>query len=67
VVEGRMKLALRVKKFELNEGEMIVVPKSVEHRPVCEEVCTVMLIEPNTTINTGNAGGVLTDTEIEWI
>lgn len=67
VVEGKMKLAFRDKEFELKEGEMIVVPKGVEHRPICEEVCTIMLIEPDTTVNTGNAGGALTDTEIEWI
>ncbi len=67
VVEGKMKLALRDTEFELNEGEMIVVPKGVEHRPVCDEVCTVMLIEPNTTVNTGNTGGPLTDPDVEWI
>jgi mannose-6-phosphate isomerase-like protein (cupin superfamily) len=67
VVEGKMKLAFRDRTFKLKEGELIVVPKGVEHRPVCESECTIMLIEPGTTLNTGNAGGPLTDTTLEWI
>jgi mannose-6-phosphate isomerase-like protein (cupin superfamily) len=67
VVEGKMKLALRDRIFELKEGELIVVPKGVEHRPVCETECTVMLMEPKGTLNTGDAGGPLTDAHLEWI
>jgi len=67
VVEGKMQLALRDRIFDLRTGELIVVPKGVEHRPVCETECTVMLIEPKGTLNTGNTGGPLTDTELEWI
>ncbi|MBN2125471.1 MAG: cupin domain-containing protein [Deltaproteobacteria bacterium] len=67
IVEGRMKLAFRDRVFELNRGEMIVVPKGVEHKPICDTECTVMLVEPRGTVNTGNAGGDLTDTELEWI
>ena len=67
VVEGEMQLALREKTFQLKKGELIVVPKGVEHVPICEEECTVMLIEPKGTRNTGNAGGELTDEELEWI
>lgn len=67
MVEGTMKLALRNETFELKKGELIVVPKGVEHKPICDTQCTVMLVEPKGTVNTGNAGGDLTDTEIEWI
>lgn len=67
VVEGEMRLALRDRTFDVKEGELIVVPKGVEHRPICESECTVMLIEPRGTMNTGNAGGPLTDTNLEWI
>jgi len=67
IVEGRMKLAFRNEIFELKKGELIVVPKGVEHKPICDTECTVMLVEPKGTINTGNAGGDLTDTELEWI
>jgi len=66
-IEGRFQLATREKVFEINEGELIVVPKGVEHKPICEEECCLMLIEPKETINTGNAGGTLTDTKLEWI
>jgi mannose-6-phosphate isomerase-like protein (cupin superfamily) len=67
VIEGEMKLAFRDCVFDLKEGELIVVPKGVEHKPICETECTVMLIEPRDTLNTGNAGGPLTDTNLEWI
>lgn len=67
VVEGHMTVATREKDFLLNAGEMIVVPKGVEHRPVYDSQATVMLIEPSTTINTGNVGGPMTDTELERI
>lgn len=67
VVEGEMKLAFRDRVFDVRKGELIVVPKGVEHKPVCETECTVLLIEPKNTLNTGNAGGPLTDTNLEWI
>ena len=43
---------------------MAVIPRNVEHRPVCREHCTIMLIEPSGTVNTGDAGGDMTDTEV---
>lgn len=67
VVRGKMKLAFRNRTFDVKKGELIVVPKGVEHKPVCKTECTVMLIEPSETLNTGNAGGPLTDTNVEWI
>jgi mannose-6-phosphate isomerase-like protein (cupin superfamily) len=67
VVEGKMKLAFRDKEFDLTKGELIVVPKGVEHKPICKTECTVMLIEPKGTVNTGSTGGQLNDTELEWI
>ena len=67
IVEGQMKLATREKVFELKKGELIVTPKGVEHRPVFDEECTMMLVEPSDTLNTGNVGGPLTDTDLEWI
>jgi mannose-6-phosphate isomerase-like protein (cupin superfamily) len=51
---------------ELREGEMIVVPRGVEHRPVAEHEVSVMLFEPATTVNTGNAGGERTVAP-DWI
>ena len=56
-VEGSFKLAFRDNIVQMNEGDMVVVPKGVEHKPICEETCCIMLIEPKETVNTGNAGG----------
>jgi len=67
IVEGQMKLATREKVFELEKGELIIVPKGVEHKPICDTECTVMLVEPSVTSNTGNTGGPLTDTALAWI
>ena len=41
-------------KLCLNEGEMVVIPRGVEHLPVAEEECHIVLLEPKTTLNTGN-------------
>jgi len=69
IVQGRMQIAFRDRVFILNKGELLVVPKGVEHRPIYydNEECVVMLIEPRGTVNTGNAGGPMTNTELEWI
>ena len=50
----------------IGPGELLVVPKGVEHMPVAEEECEVLLIEPAGTPNTGDAGGART-VEPEWI
>ena len=67
VVEGSMQIALQNQTLDLAEGELTVIPKGVDHKPICNVECTVLLIEPNDTLNTGNAGGALTDTVLEWI
>ena len=67
VIEGALTIEFRDGRVELKTGEMFVVPKGAEHRPRASEECLVMLIEPGGTVNTGDAGGELTqDTEI-WI
>ncbi len=56
VVKGRMRMGLRSGDLDLEEGEMIVVPHGVEHRPeALSEECHVLMLEPNTTLNTGTA------------
>lgn len=60
VVRGSFRMEYRDRTVELREGEMVVVPRGVEHRPVAEEEVWVMLFEPAATLNTGNAGGELT-------
>ena len=54
VVKGRFRMELRDGSVELGEGEFLVVPRGVEHRPVADEECQVLLFEPATTLNTGN-------------
>ena len=51
----------------LNEGEMYVVKKGIEHKPYAENECKIMIIEPNGVINTGNIEGDLTASNDVWI
>ena len=67
VFEGSLKIELKGKTLNLNKGEMVVIPKGIDHRPSSKEECKILLIEPASTVNTGDAGGDLTDTELEWI
>ena len=67
VVRGSFKMELRDRTVELREGEMFVVPRGVEHRPVTDVEVAVMLFEPAATLNTGNAGGDKTVAQPEWI
>ncbi|MGJ5814696.1 cupin domain-containing protein [Paludibaculum fermentans] len=60
VVQGRFRMDFRDRACWLEAGEFIIVPRGVEHRPVAEEEVQVLLFEPVTTVNTGNAGGALT-------
>ncbi len=55
VVEGRMRMGFRDHNVDLDPGEFIIVPHGVEHRPeALTEECHVVLLEPRTTLNTGN-------------
>jgi mannose-6-phosphate isomerase-like protein (cupin superfamily) len=67
VVSGRMRMELRDGDVVLRPGELIVVPKGVEHRPVAEEETHVVLIEPKTTLNTGNVRNERTLDELDRI
>ncbi len=60
VVEGRLRMEFRDWSLEIEAGEFVVVPRGVEHRPVADDEVSVMLFEPASTVNTGNAGGALT-------
>jgi mannose-6-phosphate isomerase-like protein (cupin superfamily) len=55
VLQGRIRIELRDRSVELGPGELFVVPRGVEHRPVAIEEAHVMLIEPTGTANTGDA------------
>ena len=54
VLHGRMQIHLRDRIVHLGEGELFVVPRGVEHKPVAEAEAHVLLLEPATTLNTGN-------------
>jgi mannose-6-phosphate isomerase-like protein (cupin superfamily) len=67
VLEGTMSIDLPDGRVDLKEGEMFVVPRGVEHKPVAETDCKILLVEPAGTINTGDAGGQLTAEDNVWI
>ena len=54
ILNGRLRIEMEAGAVELNEGEMFVVPKGVQHNPVAEQECLVMLIERKSTLHTGN-------------
>jgi len=65
VLSGRLTIQLRDRDVVLEEGELFVVPRGVEHCPLAEEETHVLLIEPRGTVNTGDAGGDKTVAERE--
>ena len=67
VVKGRFTIKVREKDIEVDEGEFIIIPRGVEHKPVAEEECCVLLLEPKTTLNTGNVRNERTVIELERI
>ena len=67
VVQGWFRMDFRDRSVVLHEGEMIVVPRGVEHRPVAEEEVCLLLFEPASTVNTGSAGGEHTVAQPDWI
>ena len=60
-------MVFRVRTEIIREGEMLIVPKGVEHKPVADEEVHVMLLEPATTLNTGNLKNELTRTTLTQI
>ena len=67
VVKGRFRMEFRDRHVWLEEGEFVIVPRGVEHRPVAEEEAQVLLFEPATTLNTGNVRNDLTKERLEKI
>ncbi len=60
VIRGRLAIHLRDRRVELEEGEFFIVPRGVEHKPVADEEAHVLLLEPASTLNTGNVRNDLT-------
>lgn len=63
VIGGRVTMRMREGDVELGAGDLLVVPKGVEHCPTAPEVCELLLIEPQGTPNTGDVGGERTAPE----
>lgn len=66
VVKGRLLIKLRERDLYLEEGEFAVIPKGVEHCPVADEEVQVLLLEPKSTLNTGNVKNERTK-DAQWI
>jgi len=67
ILKGRLEIQFRDGSVILNEGEMFVVPKGVEHRPVAEQECHILLVEPAGTVNTGDIVNDKTAPNDVWI
>ncbi|MFK8021667.1 MAG: cupin domain-containing protein [Pseudomonadales bacterium] len=67
VVDGTLEIQLRDRSVTLEAGEMYVVPKGVEHRPVAAQECKIMLVEPRGVVNTGRVESELTAPTDEWV
>ena len=67
VLEGRLRIDFRDGVVRLGAGEMLVVPKGVEHKPCAEEETKLLLMEPRGILNTGHAGGERTAENDVWI
>lgn len=67
VIKGKLVIKLRAEDIVLNEGELFIIPKGTEHMPVAEDEVHVMLIEPKTTLNTGNVKNDKTVENLERI
>jgi len=67
VVKGRFRMELRDKHIWVKEGEFLVVPRGVEHRPVADEECWLLLFEPASTLNTGNVQSDRTVQELQRV
>jgi mannose-6-phosphate isomerase-like protein (cupin superfamily) len=67
VVKGRFRMEFRDRHVWLEEGEFLVVPRGVEHRPVADEEAHVLLFEPASTLNTGNVQNERTVARLERI
>ena len=66
VIKGTLIIKLRDQELTIHEGEFVIIPKGVEHLPVAEEEVQVLLLEPKSTLNTGNVQNEKT-VEAEWI
>jgi mannose-6-phosphate isomerase-like protein (cupin superfamily) len=65
VIKGKLLIKLRDRDIYLQEGEFVIIPKGIEHLTIAEEEVHVMMIEPKTTVNTGDAKSDQTHTDLD--
>jgi mannose-6-phosphate isomerase-like protein (cupin superfamily) len=67
VVKGELTIRLRDGEINLSEGEFVVIPRGIEHLPIADEEAQVILLEPKSTLNTGNVIGDRTVAQLDRI
>tara|TARA_B110000305_G_scaffold76435_1_gene85825 strand:- start:301 stop:660 length:360 start_codon:yes stop_codon:yes gene_type:complete len=67
VLKGTLKIEFRDRIETINENEMIIVPRGIEHKPIAEEEVSIMLFEPASTINTGKLENKFTRKKLEFL
>ena len=67
VIKGKLLIKLRNKDIHLNEGEFVIIPKGVEHLPIAENEAHILLLEPKSTLHTGNIISEKTKQDLDWI
>ena len=67
VINGEFTIKFRDRKVDIKKGEMFIVPKGVEHKPIAKNECQIMVIEPKGVVNTGDKKSDLTAKNNVWI
>lgn len=67
VIRGKFRMEFRDKTVEVNEGEILILPEGVEHKPIADEEVWVLLFEPASTLNAGNVVNEKTKAQLETI
>jgi mannose-6-phosphate isomerase-like protein (cupin superfamily) len=67
VISGNMRIEFREGSTDLCSGEMIIVPKGIDHKPIADDECHILMIELEGTVNTGDSVSDLTVEQVEWI
>ena len=67
VIRGQLTIQLRDRDIHLAEGEFTIIPKGVEHKPIAAEEAHVLLMEPKSTLNTGDQQNNLTKNQLDWV
>jgi mannose-6-phosphate isomerase-like protein (cupin superfamily) len=67
ILKGQMMMHFRERIVELGAGEMIVIPKGVEHKPASQNGYEALLIEPEGVPNTGEVKSEMTINKVEWV